>query len=403
MQVILPAPPRSPSRSDAELRVEALDTAGAAAHRQAWADLARRAVAPDIFIDPLFALPAARRFPPALQPTFLLVWASCGDGQSSLVGLCAVRPARFGPGVPVTRAWMHEQAVAAAPLLDADRAVEALAAMLAWLARSGRGRAGLLCQGVPLDGPLGRVLTGPTVPHAVVGVRSRAVLTREGGGARGRHAKEWRRQSRRLFDRGTVAFRSARGIEAARGVLERFLVLEAAGWKGRRGTALGQNPALAAFVRALVGGLAGEGRCRIDSLELDGRPIAMGILLRSRDHAYYWKTAFDEAFAALSPGRQFTLALTSGQVLDPDVILTDSCALPDHPMIDRLWPERIEVADVLVGAPETPQHLIDRAAWVLRAGGLCRNVLKGGRRTAVAWSRRLKAVLRHVTASKPRG
>jgi hypothetical protein len=40
--------------------------------------------------------------------------------------------------------------------------------------------------------------------------------------------------------------------------------------------------------------LSREGKCRIDALTVDGRPVAMGIVLRSRDRAFFWKIAYDE-------------------------------------------------------------------------------------------------------------
>lgn len=343
--------------------VEAVDLAGASGHRAAWADLARRALEPDVFLDPLFALPAARRFPPERRPLFVLVWNFDAAGRPVLIGLCPLDRQRGA----VARTWTHEQMVSSAPLLDAERAAEALRALLDWLIRSGSYRAGLLCHAVPLDGPLGRLLTGRTVAHAMIETRTRAVLERNTDEARHvRPPKEWRRQHRRLLDHGVVAFRSARDPEAVRRATEDFLRLEAAGWKGRRGTALGQDPALALFARTLTDGFAREGRCRIDSLDVGGRSVAMGIVLHSRDRAYFWKTAFDETLAALSPGRQFAAELTAAQRREPGLALTDSCALPDHPMIDRLWPGRMVVADLIIAAPDTSADLVERAAARLR-------------------------------------
>ena len=45
------------------------------------------------------------------------------------------------------------------------------------------------------------------------------------------------------------------------------------------------------------------------------------------------------AFASASPGVQLTLALTERQI-GTGVAETDSCAIADHPMIDRIWPDR---------------------------------------------------------------
>jgi hypothetical protein len=107
---------------------------------------------------------------------------------------------------------------------------------------------------------------------------------------------------------------------------------------------------------------AGSGLCRIDSLELDGRPIAMGIALSSRDQSWLWKIAYDERFANLSPGAQFICDFTRRQLQDDGIRLTDSCAIPDHPMIDRLWPDRLEVTDIAMSITASREEAFHRAA-----------------------------------------
>jgi hypothetical protein len=45
---------------------------------------------------------------------------------------------------------------------------------------------------------------------------------------------------------------------------------------------------------------------------------------------------------------QLTLELTRALLDDESVKRTDSCATAGHPMIDKLWLERLELADHLV-------------------------------------------------------
>jgi CelD/BcsL family acetyltransferase involved in cellulose biosynthesis len=87
------------------------------------------------------------------------------------------------------------------------------------------------------------------------------------------------------------------------------LALEESGWKGARRTALLSDGSRAAFARTMTRRLARESKCRIDALMLDDRPIAMAIVLRSRDRAFFWKIAYDEAYAAQSPGAQLALEM----------------------------------------------------------------------------------------------
>ena len=97
--------------------------------------------------------------------------------------------------------------------------------------------------------------------------------------------------------------------------------------------------------------MAAQGLCRIDTLAVAGEPVAMGIVLRSGDRAYYWKTAYDERFARHSPGKRSRRRSATLQCSRPDAALTDSCAIPDHPMIDGVWSGRMKVADCLVACP----------------------------------------------------
>ncbi len=119
--------------------------------------------------------------------------------------------------------------------------------------------------------------------------------------------------------------------------------------EGPAGSAFLSDAGEAAFLRATVRQMARAGKCRIDWIAVDGRPIAMAIVLRGGDRAYYWKTAYNELFARYSPGVQLTRMLAERQLDDPAVQITDSCAIANHPMIDRLWPSRQTMFDLLIG------------------------------------------------------
>ena len=145
---------------------------------------------------------------------------------------------------------------------------------------------------------------------------------------------------------GELTYVSSQSPERVRLAVESFLTLEASGWKGGRGTALLSDPSTAAFVRTMTRRLSREGKCRVEALELNGVPVAMGIVLSTGSSAFLWKIAYDESKAAYSPGVQFTIEFTRRQVQLDGVSATDSCAIPDHPMIDRVWPDKLAIADI---------------------------------------------------------
>ena len=74
----------------------------------------------------------------------------------------------------------------------------------------------------------------------------------------------------------------------------------------------------------------------------------------SASSAWLGKIAFDEAFAKYSPGVLQILDATESLFAEGGIALVDSCAIPDHPMIDNIWRDRIAMADVLIGTPNMP-------------------------------------------------
>ena len=119
-----------------------------------------------------------------------------------------------------------------------------------------------------------------------------------------------RRRARRLQELGAVSVRrlgprqaDLEDQDALEAWLDRFFALEAAGWKGERGTAIAQDPRTLAFYRGLAQAAAREGWLALRALELDGRPIAMHFGLVHRGIYGFPKPAYDEALGTCSPGQ----------------------------------------------------------------------------------------------------
>ena len=64
--------------------------------------------------------------------------------------------------------------------------------------------------------------------------------------------KKLRQHRRRLAEKGALESKVVNETEAVGSAVEEFLRLEAAGWKGRKGTALLCKPADATFTREMV-------------------------------------------------------------------------------------------------------------------------------------------------------
>jgi hypothetical protein len=324
-----------------------------------WADLATRALESNIFNEAGFALNAARHLPGVARPEFLLCWE--GDGVPPRSRLLGVWPLRLPPSVFVSlaRGWRHEYGCCCAPLLDRDLAPKALELMALWL---GAGHRRLTAVESPL-----MMKSEPAYlamrEHArrlgrtfkVVGEYDRAVRDASIGGVGARDfvspksRKNLRRLTSRLGELGAVSFHVTQGVDELRGRVEAFMLLEARGWKGRKGTAFLNDPGLANFLRAVSLTLGGEGKFRMYWLSLTGRMIAANlVLLDAGGRASFWKTAYDEDFGFLSPGVLLTMDMTDRLLRDNDVAIGDSCATPNHPMIDHIWRGRQRVADVML-------------------------------------------------------
>ena len=74
--------------------------------------------------------------------------------------------------------------------------------------------------------------------------------------------------------------------------------------------------------------------------------------------AFAYKIAFDEAHTACSPGVLLELFNVEHLHATEGVRWMDSCAIPDHPMIDRLWAERRVVQTQYVATGRRPGDAI---------------------------------------------
>jgi CelD/BcsL family acetyltransferase involved in cellulose biosynthesis len=346
-----------------------------------WRRLAERAVEPNVFYTPDFALAAA----PALGRNVeaLLVWSA----ERQLLGLLLFRRSsrRYGIRLPLLVGWTHPFAPLGTPLVERDVAADVAAAFVGHVAGDANLPKLLLLPLLPDAGPVAQALRAAAQnrggAHRPFGQHQRAALDLAAGRPRDLDAiigakREARRLRRRLEEAGRVEFSVARAPGDVAPALQRFLALESQGWKGAAGTALIQSDQHRRFAVAALDALTDRGAATIAELSLDARVVASVIALRNADRVWSWKTAYDEGMARLSPGLQAMTELTAVLLADETIQFVDSCAVPDHPLMDHLWHDRLAMADVMIA---------------LRPGGnfalACR--LETMRRDAIALARRM--------------
>ena len=353
------------------------DTAVLASNWRNWSDaetlgrwdmLAAAATEPNPFFESWYLLPALRRFDPTGAVEILRV-----EHGGELCGLVPLerrwRYARWP--LPHLASWMHPNCFLGAPLVARGHETRFWSALLDWAdAHAGPALFAHLSH-LPLEGELAEALRIVAERDGrrteVVHREERALLCSALSpeayfeqALPGKKRKELRRQYARLAEQGRLAVvrdADSRGLAVW---IDHFLALEAEGWKGRagsalgstEGSALGSTEATELMAREVLSEAGRRGRLERLSLELDGRPIAMLATFLAGTGAFSWKTAFDERYARFSPGvllQRENLALLER----PGLEWCDSCAAPDHPMIDSLWRERRAIGriSVAIGGP----------------------------------------------------
>jgi len=114
---------------------------------------------------------------------------------------------------------------------------------------------------------------------------------------------ELRRRRRRLGEHGEVSLEITDGRQRLASYLEEGFAVEAAGWKGRQGTAIASQPRTRQFYEGVARWAAGRGWLVLAFLRLDGRPLAFDLCLERSGVHYLLKTGYDPAFQEYAPGK----------------------------------------------------------------------------------------------------
>lgn len=336
-----------------------------------WKDLAEHASEPNPFFEPTMLVPALKHLDPSGKIQLLCVHDRLNANR--LIALLPIKLRTTYHGLPLRTAepWKHIHAFLTTPLIRAGFETDALRAMLVALKQ--RNVAILRLQHSAADGPiataLGKLTDDTGLAAKTTRTWQRAILKSELDGEdyiaqsiSKKKRKEYGRVARRLADAGDVVFETADMSDpaAVEGVVLEFLELELAGWKGRAGTAIAQRPAEARFFLDACRAAASAGMLHPLTLRVDGAVAATIINFAGHgaeaDGLFSFKITYDETFARYSPGVLLELELTARALGQNNLAFTDSCANPDHPMIDHLWRERREMHDINVATSPSLPH-----------------------------------------------
>ncbi len=255
--------------------------------------------------------------------------------------------------------WTHAFAPLGVPLIDRDKTRQVGDALLRHMRRSGRKL--FITPHLPLASASAGVLREAAKRHGcwtVAARQLRPVLYPDvADGAEAfermvshRRRRELDRQLRRLCEAGAVSFMSARSPMEIEAAFNAFVALESSGWKGRRGTAMARRQKVLDFARTAIMQLAQSDNAVIDVMRVGDRPIAALIRIDQGTLSIPWKIAFDEEFAAFSPGKQLMTDETRRWMFDSAIERVDPVCEEDNALLGQLWRDREAYGTLFISA-----------------------------------------------------
>lgn len=294
--------------------------AGLESLRGEWETLARRSLDSGVAGSyPIYeALLRCRHPEPGRVHFFCLREAS-----GRLVAICPLEPTHTRIRRLRFKCWSvppDPDRPASSFLVEQDSDPAAVGRALAGLLEAIAPPASLLCvERVADDGQTMAVLRSVTPRQHCAAGPSLTVLGAE------RSADEWlahisskfrrniRWGLRRMERLGKLEYRVVEQPAEVGAVLEEFLALEAAGWKGGapHGRALARAGNVERHARQLVASFSEQDGCEIHGLWLDGRCVAALLCFRAGDELFAFKIARDEQFSAYSLGQLLVFRMMS--------------------------------------------------------------------------------------------
>jgi hypothetical protein len=318
-------------------------------------DLAGRTIEPNVYFTRPYLTALLRNLPDP-DVAFAVVWQG-----PQMIGFLPVRADGF-PYSPFTpsRAWQSLYTFSCTPLIDRTLAPSAAEGLVRVLADAGRNEWHM--PRLNVDGLACReflaALQRSNVPFAFCDAFERASFDRSlsfeeymAGRLSARRRKDLLRNRRRLDARGVVKHTAHTQGNGLRQAVQAFLSLEARGWKGQKGTAFASAASTKSFAEQAFHGC----QTRVDLLSINDLPIAASVAVMAGRVAFTVKCAFDESFRSYSAGLLLELEVIRSFLSEGWADRLDAATAGAH-VIDELWPDRMQVADLVLSfAASQPQ------------------------------------------------
>lgn len=350
-----------------------------------WEALAAAAAEPNPFYEHWMLLPALEAYGAGRNFRCIAVRE---DG--ALAALFPMQLERRFRGLPVRalRSWRHRNMLVCTPLVRAKSAARCIAAVLEsglaqvvefdWISADG-----------PFYGALAEAASGGWFPWTVTDAYARALLLRDHDPRKRFNSNmknNLRRWHARLGSHGKVSpVRLAPGDDLAAWT-EGFIRLEASGWKGRAGSALGCREDDRRFVAETFGEAFRRGRLLITGLDLDGRPLARHCMLTGGEGCFTFKIAYDETYASCAPGIVAEVENVRQFLETPGLRWIDSNSARENTSYGRVWKDRRTVQRIAIGTGAAGRVAVAALPlmrlvkhWLREAPGACADWIRSGR------------------------
>lgn len=258
-----------------------------------WRALAARALEPALFADPDLILPALQHLTGGRHVSLMLVWRQTATARI-LRGIFPLALPRLSLGSKEARLWQPGPETAGAPLIDREDPEATIEAALRGVSARGGRYAGLTWPLLIDDGPIARALAATAARSArrldrFAATRSVWIWAPETPDGGHGHVRTPSRTGAEAGRR--VTLERARTAREVRDAIETFFVLDAVAAKAARRAPLVQDPGVASFVRTATRQFARTGRCRVDTLRIEGAAAAAAITFEKPDTVWLWATA----------------------------------------------------------------------------------------------------------------
>ncbi len=349
---------------------EVLEYSAARQFRSEWVDLAHRSIEPNMFMDSDFVAAYFDNMNQKKSAKFVFVWKKTTDWDSQkLLGVyCFKLKFDFFYGYCI-KTW--SVGPLSIPLLDNREAEQSFRKILECLQSKYWYVNFLHMSFVRKDGPaymtMMKVLSDTGCRASILSSQKRPILSHSAQPeVSAAFDKKSNKKKRLLGRKGIVSVHVASEPDAIEDALENFLHVEGSGWKKIAGTALLSSKSTENWARQLVASFSERGLCKIFELKLSNETVSSLIIFETNGNYIYWKSGYRENYSNYSVGYMMDIELSIFLKKIHDDKYTDSIMDPNNDILQKLWQEKIEIAELFFSLNRKKEVFFDIALFNIK-------------------------------------